>query len=322
MDVPVAAAGPGEVRVKVETAALNPLDAKLARGDLKAWFPLSFPYVPGTDFAGVVEEIGSGVDAFRVGDAVFGRADPVKGGAFAAAVTLSAELVAHRPFGLDPASAACLPTPAGVAWQALFEVLKLPSSARLLILGSGAVARAAAQLARGRGEVIACGPGAERLRDVGASVVDPGSPGWAAAAARARFVFDTVGGDLQSNVASMLSPGTHIVAIVTPIDADVARTRAITADFVVLETKRTTLDRLAELATDARLDVEIAGSFGFGQIPQIFVAYAAGTLRGKHIMKGDKAWWRGTLPVLLMPAFFRYTPFRNFSRASSGQLVA
>ncbi|MBE7198880.1 MAG: alcohol dehydrogenase catalytic domain-containing protein [Parafilimonas terrae] len=71
--------GPREVRVRVEGAALNPLDAKLARGDMTGWFPLAFPYRPGTDFAGEVVEVGEDVMDFHLGDAVLGRSDPVAG---------------------------------------------------------------------------------------------------------------------------------------------------------------------------------------------------------------------------------------------------
>src|SRR5882724_13709781 len=106
----VAARAPkaGEVRVIVEAAALNPLDAKIALGFMQAWFPVNFPYTPGTDFAGRIDAVGDSVSDLRPGDLVFGRADPVAGGALAEAVTLPAALVALRPAGLDAIAAACL----------------------------------------------------------------------------------------------------------------------------------------------------------------------------------------------------------------------
>jgi NADPH:quinone reductase-like Zn-dependent oxidoreductase len=287
VDVPVAAPRPGEVRVRIEAAALNPLDAKLAQGHFQVWFPLTFPYVPGTDFAGIVDEPGEGVESFQVGDAVFGRADPTAGGALAEFVTLQAELVARRQPSLDASSAACLPTPAGVAYQALFEVLKRPAGSTLLILGAGAVARAAVQLAIGEGEVLICGPGAERLKSVGATVITQDSADLATAAERAAFVFDTSGGDLQATVVSMLKPSSHVAAIVTPVDETQAQARSITADYVVLATKQTTLDQLGELAAASTLSVEITGNFTLEQAPSTFGAYVAGTLPGKHIMQGE-----------------------------------
>jgi NADPH:quinone reductase-like Zn-dependent oxidoreductase len=216
---------------------------------------------------------------------VYGRAEPTSGGALAEFVTLPAELIARRPSALGTAVAACLPTPGGVAHQALFEVLKRPPSAPLLILGAGAVARAACQLAGG--EVTACGHGAERLASLGVRVVGSSSPELAAIAADAGFVFDSAGGDLQAKVVEMLRPGAHVAAIVTPVSEDAAKARGIKADCVVLATKQATLGRLATLAANSGLNVEIAGSFGLEQEPTTFAAFVAGTLLGKHIMQRE-----------------------------------
>ena len=286
IEMPERSPGTGEVRVRVTAAGLNPLDARLARGHMQEWFPLTFPYVPGTDFAGIVDEVGEGVDSFRNGDAVYGRSEPTSGGALAEFVTLPAELIARRPSGLDPAAAACLPTPAGVAHQALFEVLKRPPSAPTLILGAGAVAHAACQLARGCGEVSVCGQGAERLASLGALVIGSSSSELAEIAANGGFVFDTAGGDLQAKVVGMLRPGAHVATIVTPVSEEVAKARGIKADYVVLATKRATLDQLAKLAANNELGVETAGSFTLEQAPATFEAFVAGTRLGKYIMEG------------------------------------
>jgi len=161
-------------------------------------------------------------------------------GALAEAVTLSVNLIAHRPAGLDAASAAGLPTPAGVAYQALSEVLNRPAGSKLLILGAGAVAHAAVQFARDLGGVTVCGRGAERLRDLGIDVIEPSSPELATVAASSSFVLDTAGANLQATVISLLRPGTHVAAIVNPVDAEVAKSSTITADYVVLATRQAT----------------------------------------------------------------------------------
>ncbi|MCW8221394.1 alcohol dehydrogenase catalytic domain-containing protein, partial [Streptomyces griseolus] len=70
--VPKPDPSPGEVRVKVEYASLNPLDWQTADGALDGTAPHSFPLLVGTDFAGRVDMIGGGDNLFRVGDPVFG----------------------------------------------------------------------------------------------------------------------------------------------------------------------------------------------------------------------------------------------------------
>lgn len=159
---------PGEVRVRVEASSLNPLDAKLAQGVMGDLLPLAFPYAPSTDFAGEIVALGEHIVGLQVGDAVLGRSDRVEGGALAEAIVVPARLVTPRPAGLDAVTAACLPTPAGIAHQALFDHLRVAEGATLLVIGAGgAVGRAAVQLAPAGVTVIACfsqSPEAEGLR--------------------------------------------------------------------------------------------------------------------------------------------------------------
>src|ERR1700742_2799842 len=73
--VPVPQAGPGQVRVRVTAAGLNPMDwIMTADADTAARFGLSLPAGVGTDYAGVVDQVGEGVAGFAVGDRAFGAA--------------------------------------------------------------------------------------------------------------------------------------------------------------------------------------------------------------------------------------------------------
>src|SRR5258706_13151214 len=62
----------GEVLVRLMAAGVNPADWKFRQGYMKAYVPLSFPWTPGLEGAGVVEAVGPDVTAFKPGDAVFG----------------------------------------------------------------------------------------------------------------------------------------------------------------------------------------------------------------------------------------------------------
>src|ERR1700742_2609342 len=73
--VPVPQAGPGQVRVRVTAAGLNPMDwVMTADADTAARFGLTLPAGFGTDYAGVVDQVGSDVDGYAVGDRVYGAA--------------------------------------------------------------------------------------------------------------------------------------------------------------------------------------------------------------------------------------------------------
>src|SRR5215208_569475 len=78
-ELPTPEPGPGEVRVRVAAASLNPFDVFVVSGMAKNMMEFEFPVVPGTDFAGAIDAVGSGVD-LAVGTRVFGAAHkPVQG---------------------------------------------------------------------------------------------------------------------------------------------------------------------------------------------------------------------------------------------------
>jgi len=258
--------GDGEVRVRIEATALNPLDAKIAIGAMTDWFPIDFPYVPGTDFAGVVEAIGDAVGDLAIGDRVFGRADPVCGGAVATCIVIDAGLVARRPETLSAGQAACLPTPAGVALQVL-DMLSRTDDEPLMILGDGMVARMVAALAG----------------DAARLVTDAGDIGQAD---HVRHAIDTSGGPLQAAVLSLLPSGSHLVTLTVPADATIAEARGVRADFAVLETSRAQLDRLAFAAERGVLRPHIDHVVAFEEAASVFDRYVARAIAGKIVIEG------------------------------------
>lgn len=258
----------GEIRVRIEATALNPLDAKIATGAMKDWFPVRFPYVPGTDFAGVVEAIGAGVSDLAPGDLVFGRADPVKGGGVATHIVIDAERVAHRPVGVPAEFVACLPTPAGMALQSL-DAMHRHEHEPLLILGEGAVARTAAALA---------GSAARRVT----------SPADLATAPVARHLFDAAGGDLQRAAVERLPEGSQVIGIVSPVDEDVAVRRRLCAEFAVLETSRSQLQEIARRAAAGEISLHPDRIVAFHEAASAFDSYVARDLVGKVVVAGDR----------------------------------
>lgn len=210
--------GADEAVVQVEAASVNPLDVKMVAGYMQPVFPVRLPYVPGTDFSGVVSRVGAHVTQLKVGDRVFGRSAPGAGGAFAQQVRLAAADLYVIPASMSFEQAAALPTAYGTARQALFEVGQLQRGERVLIhAGAGGVGSMAVQLAHRAGaHVIATASAGniELLKSLGANeVIDYRSQDFTALRG-IDLVLDTLGGDTLENSWSVLGAGGRIATLV------------------------------------------------------------------------------------------------------------
>lgn len=164
----------GRVRIRVKAAAINPLDWKLRQGAMKVVTGWKFPQGMGSDFAGVVEEVGRGISNFRVGDNVFGTVEIRKQGAFAEVVDADANLVIHKPASLSFSEAACIPIPAATAWAAVVGAAKARPGSHIFINGcSGAVGSFAVQLAQAYGARVSGSCGAASTAGVQTAGVAP-----------------------------------------------------------------------------------------------------------------------------------------------------
>jgi len=79
-DVATPQVAAGQVLIRVQAVALNPLDTLLMSGNGSRFFPIELPYALGLDFAGTIERVADGVDGFEPGDSVIAWADPLTGG--------------------------------------------------------------------------------------------------------------------------------------------------------------------------------------------------------------------------------------------------
>ena len=141
-----------EVLIRVHAAGVNPVDSTIRRGLVKEIFPVSLPWIPGSDVSGVIEEVGPDVTRFKKGDEVFALLNPAKGGAYAEYVVVSESELALKPKSLHHIRAAAVPVAAVTAWNALFETAQLQSGQRVLIHGgAGGVGHFAVQLAKRKG---------------------------------------------------------------------------------------------------------------------------------------------------------------------------
>jgi NADPH2:quinone reductase len=164
-DVPTPAVGPGQVRVKTEAAAVNFPDVLLIANAYQISIPT--PFIPGSEFAGVVVETPSGTTGFSVGDRVTGTS---LYGAFAEEVVVPTASLMLLPDGVDNHTAAAFGVAYRTAYHALRSMARVQNGDELVVLGAGGgVGLAAVQLGVTLGaSVTAVASSTEKL-DVAAS---------------------------------------------------------------------------------------------------------------------------------------------------------
>src|SRR5712671_4288069 len=117
-DIPTPAIARDEILVKVKSTAVNHLDLVKASGTARQILPIELPWIPGHEFSGVVEQIGSDIAAYAPGDAVFGANG--MGGAYAEYLPIKPESIARKPSNLSFEEAASVPVAAQTAWEGIF----------------------------------------------------------------------------------------------------------------------------------------------------------------------------------------------------------
>src|SRR5712664_2468223 len=170
---------PGQVLVRIEASAVNPLDIKIRAGQAAhARQPL--PAILGIDLAGVIEAVGSGVASFRHGDQVYGMTGGVGGlqGSLAEYAVVDADLLAPKPTNLTMREAAGLPLIFITAWEGLVDRAHVSAGQKVLIHGgAGGVGHVAIQIARAFGAQVFATGSAKSLALIerpGATAIDYG----------------------------------------------------------------------------------------------------------------------------------------------------
>lgn len=284
VELPKTSPGPGQLLVAVRAAGVNPVDWKTRVGYMRQWKDIPLPAVLGSEVAGVVEQVGDGVDGFEAGDEVFGT--PVNGG-FAEYALLPAATTAHKPGDVSFGKAAALPVAGATAYDGVQQT-ELEAGATLLVTGvGGGVGVAIAQIAGARGirvigtaspdkedfvaslgvVHVAYGDGvAERVRKAAPDGIDA--------------VLDLVGGSALEDVAGLLNNGGPLITAADPVTAaehgGVMIERTATAE---------TLAEVARLVSDGTLDPHIVGTYPFTAAAEALAVVETGHARGKVIIE-------------------------------------
>lgn len=288
-DAPKPTPAADEVLVAVHAAGVNPVDWKIREGHLGE-DEQRIPLILGWDVSGVIEEVGSDVSDFEVGDEVYSRPEITKPGAYAEFITISADEVAHKPKTLEHWEAAGIPLAGLTAFQALFDHAQLSEGERVLIhAGAGGVGHLAIQLAKDAGAYVIT-TGSEGSQDLtkrlGADeFIDYRVTDFTEVLDTVDVVFDTVGGDVTDRSFEVLSEGGRLVSVVAQPDEDRAAELGVKTSWFMVQPNAEQLTKLAGMADGGELDVVIADTLPLADVAEAHERSAEGHVHGKLVLK-------------------------------------
>jgi NADPH2:quinone reductase len=295
VEVPDPETGPGEVRLRVHAATVNPTDTVLRSGGradrLKDVPP---PYVPGMDAAGVLEQIGEGVDTdLRIGERVMAVVVPLgQHGAYAERVVVPAASVVRSPSKASDGHAATIPMNGLTVRQALDKLALDPGQTLAVTGGAGAVGGYAVQMGKAAGlRVIAdAAPRDEELvRTLGADVIVPRGEDFAGRLRRVAVngADGLIDGAVMNAVAVPAVRDGGRIATLRGYDGGDVESRGITFCPVFVRNYAQAHDKhndLRDLAERGELALRVARSFPAEEAPEAHRLLEAGGVRGRLVL--------------------------------------
>lgn len=294
LDIPTPIPTPGQIRVRLAAAGVNPVDGKSASG---RFGQPSFPFVPGTDGAGTVDIAGEGVTRFGVGDRVFGRLQVALGQGTYAEYSLASEegIVARIPPGLDFVTAAALPV-AGLTAMGLLKETGLTEGSALLIVGAtGGVGSFLTQLAARAGvEVVATADPAlaSHMKDLGATqtVNHHSAEPLLEQVRRVRpdgvdAIVDLVGDrSVVDLLLDLLTVGAVVLSAAGGADEEELAARGLSGGAYRRHANREMLEDLGRLVAEGGVRVPLERTVPLSEGPAVLAETTSGHLHGKTVL--------------------------------------
>jgi NADPH:quinone reductase-like Zn-dependent oxidoreductase len=288
-DVPRPVRGAGEVLVEVRAAGINPSEAVIRSGALHHLFPATFPSGQGSDLAGVVAELGPGVNGFAVGDEVIGFS--MRRSSHAAYVTVPASQLTPRPPRVPWEVAGSLFVAGVTAYAAVRAVQLMPGDTVAIAGAAGGVGSVAVQLARRAGATVLAiaGPSNDAwLADHGAVPINYGDdlPVRLRAAAKSGHIDALLdffgGGYVAMAIEELRLPREKVDTIA---DFDAVKRFGVQSKGGADAATAAVLAELADLVAQGELEVPIAGVFDLDDVREAYRRLELRHTRGKLVLR-------------------------------------
>lgn len=285
VDVPTPEPGQGEVLVKIKATSINPGEAKIRDGSLHQIWPATFPSGEGSDLAGVIDQLGPGVDGFAVGDEVIGFTEQRASHAEYAVVPAT-QLVA-KPANLSWEVAGSLFVIGTTAYAAVRAVSLQPGDTVAVSGAAGGVGSVTVQLAKRTGATVIGIAGPSNHEWLAAHGITPIAYG-DDLADRLRALgtidafIDVYGGGYVKLAVEEL--GIAKDRIDTIADFAAAQQYGVKAEGNAVANTAEVVGEVAALVAKGELDIPIAATFPLSEVRAAFTRLAAGHIQGKIVL--------------------------------------
>jgi len=284
-DIPESQPGPGEVRIKVIAAGVNPVDWKIRSG----YMELPLPITMGSDIAGVVDVAGQGVESFQPEDEVFGKASPGQGG-YAEYTVVNSSQIAQKPKSIGFVESAAIPTAGLAAWQSLFDIAGLERGQTVLIHGAaGGVGSFAVQFAKWKGAYVigtASSKNAEFLKSIGCDeVIDYKNQQFEDIVGNLDVVLDTIGGDTLEKSWGVLKPGGFLVTTVASIPEEKTQKYGVRAERLMTQANGKELAQIAAIIDEHKIKPIVTTVLPLADAQKAHEMSESGHTRGKIVLR-------------------------------------
>ncbi|WP_417610539.1 NADP-dependent oxidoreductase [Owenweeksia hongkongensis] len=301
-----------EVLIECHAVALNPVDYKIAEGQLKLFYKQKMPAGLAFDCSGVVAEVDKKVEHLKVGDEVFCTTPTDSPGVLAEFVAVKADVVTQKPKNLSHAEAAGFAM-VGLTTISCMEAVDLKAGEKILIhAGSGGVGSFAIQYARQLGAEVfttTSTSNVDWVEELGAKVIDYKKEDYRKVVPQLDVVYDTLGGDFTTDAFPLLSPGGRVVSIAgRRLDEETAEQYGLnwlfklfmklqlrpinklckkydaSYKFILNEPNMERLSKLKKALETGYIKPVINHTYSFDQVVEAFEMQQSGRSKGKNVI--------------------------------------
>ena len=281
-EVPMPKIESHEILVKVKACGINPVDWKGINMNL-----FQTPYIVGSDISGIVENVGTEVTHYKIGDEVIGSLEWGKQGAFAEYVATQEKYLALKPKNLTFEESAALPLTALTAWQGLFDKLELQAGQKILIqAAAGGVGLFAVQFAKWKGAYVVAVASEKNvgfLKSFGADeVLNYKSIDFSKMAKDFDAVFDSVASAEQTM--KIIKKGGKYVSLTASPPDNLANSYGITATSLLFQSNALQLKEIVNLVEQEKVKVSLDKTFPFLDAVKAMEYQKLGHTKGKNVL--------------------------------------